>query len=420
MSIPDEQQAARLQAQFYTGLAPALGEWLRGVAAEQARAGVPLHLVGGPVRDLLLGRPPLDLDLVLVGDAPALARRLGAAQGWRVTAHAAFGTATLHLQPPLAPPPPAAPTIDLITARRETYPQPGKLPQVTPADMSADLARRDFTINALALRLDPAKPTLLDPHGGQADIAAGIIRALHPASFHDDPTRIFRAARYAARFGFAVEPATRVWIAEALAAEGLDRLSPARLWHELARTLAEPDSAPALARLAAWGALAAVDPDLRWTEELAADLRCAPDASGRLAIWLARLPKGVQSRIAARLGQTGGLAAELAALAALGPSLAGGDAVAVTAALRPFPVASVALARCLAPAPVAAVLGRYLDEWQHITPLLTGTDLRALGLPPGPAYRPLLAALLQARLAGQVQTRADEIAFVQAWVARHS
>ena len=170
------------------------------------------------MRDLLLGRPPLDIDLALPGDAPGLARDLAATHTLRMTQHGAFGTATLELAPDLAAPPPAKPALDFITARREYYPAPGQLPEVTPAGMDADLARRDFTIHAMALPLEPDGGPLLDPHGGQADLAAGVIRALHAGSFRDDPTRIFRAARYAARFGFTVEPQTAGWIAAALAA----------------------------------------------------------------------------------------------------------------------------------------------------------------------------------------------------------
>ncbi len=408
--------AAALQAQLYDALPPQLATWLRGIVAEAAQTGMPLYLVGGAVRDLLLGRPSLDLDLVLEGDALDWARRVAARHGWHVTGHAAFGTATIHLPLEIAPPP-TYPGVDFVTARRESYPQPGQLPQVTPADLTADLARRDFTINALALALDPTAPALLDPHGGQADLQAGLIRALHAASFRDDPTRILRAARYAARFVFVVEPQTAGWIAAALTAGGIAHLTPARVWHELARTLGEADPAPALALLQAWGALTAIDPALHWDAAFAADLDCTLDPTLRLAVWLCRMPTTDRARIAARLGQSARPADDLAALLETAPSLVEAGPGAVVAALRPFPAPILALARCLTSAPVAAVLDRYVNEWQHIKPLITGDDLRALGLPLGPLYRQLLDALRVERLAGNLDSREDEVAFVRVWLA---
>ena len=208
----------------------------------------------------------------------------------------------MRLTDGLAPPPGASPTLDFVTARRETYAAPARLPQVAPAGIADDLARRDFTINAMALPLDPAAPDLLDPHGGRADLAAGQIRALHVGSFRDDPTRIFRAVRYETRFAFRIEPATAAWIAAALAEGAVGRLSPARVRHELLRTLAEPDAARALTRLDAIGALAAVDPALHGNGALAAALACAAGPDDRLTLLLWRVAPPERSRAAARLG----------------------------------------------------------------------------------------------------------------------
>ncbi|HMA32946.1 MAG TPA: polynucleotide adenylyltransferase, partial [Chloroflexia bacterium] len=303
-------------------------------------------------------------------------------------------------------------TLDFVTARQEIYPAPGQLPQVTPAGLAADLARRDFTINAMALPLDPAGAGLLDPQGGQADLAAGQIRALHAASFRDDPTRIFRAARYAARFGFTIEPATRAWIGSTQDAEMLDRLTPARLRQEVLRTLAESDPAPALALLQQWGVLRALDPALTWDGAGAADLRCAADPASRLTLLLYRLPAAAQARLSTRLAIDPRPATELATLVAQGGSLPGRRPSAVAALLRPLAPATLELYGCLAPPPIAAVIRRYQQEWQPVRPHLTGADLRALGIPPGPRYRQLLEALRDARLDGALATREDEIAFV--------
>jgi tRNA nucleotidyltransferase (CCA-adding enzyme) len=414
---PPPSDAVALRRAFYGGLPAPLAGLIRGIADRAQREATPAYLVGGAVRDLLLGRPALDLDLVFVGDAIAVARRVAAAQGVPFTRHEAFGTATVPLTGALAPPPGASPTLDFVTARRETYAAPARLPRVEPAGIADDLARRDFTINAMALPLDPAAPALIDPHGGRADLAAGRIRALHAGSFRDDPTRIFRAVRYATRFAFTIEPDTAAWIAAALEAGAVAWLSPARVRHELLRTLAEPDAAGALARLNAIGALAAVDGALHWDGALAPALDCAATPEERLSLLLWQTPAPARARVAARLGVNARPADELALLAGHAAELPALDPVAASALLRPLAPATLALYRCVGPPAAVAVTGRFLEAWRQVKPLLTGDDLRALGIPPGPRYRELLAALRDARLAGAVVGREDEVALVQRLVA---
>ncbi len=205
---------------------------LRAAAAE------PVYLVGGAVRDLLLGRGRADIDLVVEGDAAALAARLGA----ETVAHERFATAKVELD---------GHEVDIASARTETYPRPGALPEVTAAAaIEADLGRRDFTINAMAIPLT-GEPQLIDPHDGRADLEAGLLRVLHRGSFVDDPTRAIRAARYAARFGFELEPGT----AELLRATDLGTVSADRREAELLRLAAEATAPRALALLAEWGLL---------------------------------------------------------------------------------------------------------------------------------------------------------------------
>ena len=165
------------------------------------------HLVGGPVRDWLLGLPIHDLDVVVEGDAPALARALARALDGKVIVHHRFGTATVTV---------GKASIDLVTARKETYPYPGALPEVQPATLADDLARRDFTVNAMALPLGGARDVLVDPLGGDADLKSGTIRIIHGGSFRDDPTRMFRAARYEQRLGFAMDEQTLASCRDAL------------------------------------------------------------------------------------------------------------------------------------------------------------------------------------------------------------
>ncbi|MCB1602931.1 MAG: CCA tRNA nucleotidyltransferase, partial [Xanthomonadales bacterium] len=171
-----------------------------------AALNMPCYLVGGFVRDLLLKQPVNDFDFVVEGDAIKLGKQLVKTFGGKLTPHFKFHTAIWHL-PSTFNLQPA--TLDLITARKEMYEKPGALPTVTPSNIEDDLRRRDFTINAMAVRLDgEGFGEVLDPLDGQADLERGVIRVLHPNSFMDDPTRIFRAIRYEGRYSFTLEPST--------------------------------------------------------------------------------------------------------------------------------------------------------------------------------------------------------------------
>jgi tRNA nucleotidyltransferase (CCA-adding enzyme) len=205
----------------------------------------PAAVVGGWVRDLILGRASKDWDVVMEGDTGPAVRALAAAEGARLKSHPAFGTHTLTY--------PDGTSLDVATARTETYPAPGALPRVRPAGLAEDARRRDFTVNALYLKLPVDTGPLWDPLGGLADIGRGWIRALHAASFVDDPTRVYRAARYAGRFGWSVEEATRQWIDQARVHDRAATLSPVRRRNELFHLLREKDPAPALRLLWDWG-----------------------------------------------------------------------------------------------------------------------------------------------------------------------
>ena len=185
-----------------------------------------VHLVGGAVRDLLLERTPRELDLVVEGDVDAAAARLGG----EVTAHDRFGTARVRA---------GGCAYDLVRARAETYAHPGALPDVRPGSLDEDLRRRDVTVNAIALGLDGALSAV---DGALEDLRAGRLRVLHDASFVDDPTRVWRVARYAARLGFDVEERTRALAGAADPAT----VSGDRLGSELRLALNEPDPPAAL------------------------------------------------------------------------------------------------------------------------------------------------------------------------------
>ena len=217
------------------------------VASVADDAGLAVWAVGGAVRDLLLGRPIHDVDLVVEGDAVALAEALVRRHGGRHVRHGEFGTAKWS-------PGPGEPVVDLASARTETYAGPASLPSVSSSDIHADLARRDFTINAMALGVSEAvADVLLDPHGGGADLIAGQLRALHAGSFVDDPTRGLRAARFASRFGMSLVPETAGWLVDAMDAGAFSSLGLERLGAELERVLGEADPLRCLQLLAAWG-----------------------------------------------------------------------------------------------------------------------------------------------------------------------
>ncbi len=332
----------------------------------------PVYLVGGAVRDLLLGRGRVDIDVVVEGDAAALAERLGA----EVTSHERFGTAKARLN---------GHEVDIASARAESYPHPGALPVVEPkAELAADLRRRDFTINAMAIPLH-GEPRLIDPHGGEADLASRRLRILHDGSFADDPTRAIRAARYAARFGFAIEEHT----AGLLQGADLNTVSADRREAELLRLAGEEQAARGFALLAEWGLLeprpGGVELVARTAELLAADP------------WRGMAPRD-RVLLAAAIGPPRGEEA----LAGARPEL---PSQAVSLATRHDDVELV-LARALG----AEWLDRYLGEWREVSLEIDGSDLIGAGLSQGPALGRGLEEALKRKLDGEIAGREQELA----------
>lgn len=343
--------------------------------AVRAAADGPVYLVGGAVRDLLLGRGrSANLDLVVEGDALALAERLGA----EVLEHERFGTATVRLD---------GIEVDVAATRTETYPQPGALPEVTTgATIEADLGRRDFTINAMAISV--AEPALLDPLDGAADLDAGVLRVLHPASFADDPTRALRAARYAARLELSLEPET----AELLAATDLATISADRREAELLRLAAEPSAPRGFELLAGWG-LATVRPDgVALTARVAALLAGPPwEGVAPTAPTVLRAALGPGA-----VGLSDGHEAELAAAEPAAPS----EAVALASRHQPE---ELVIARALG----AAWLDRWVTEWRAVELEIDGADLIRAGLEQGPALGRGLATALRMKLDGELAAGRD-------------
>ena len=249
----------------------ALPEGLQGVLIKARDAandyGYSLYIVGGFVRDLLLGSPTLDLDMVVEGDAIRMARKLAPQLGGRVRSHARFGTAKIILEGKR--PAGVPPSLDFVTARTEFYERPTVLPEVERSSIKQDLYRRDFTINTLAICLDRDRyGELLDYYGGERDIGEKRIRVLHNLSFVEDPTRILRAVRFEQRLGFVIEERTAELITDAL--DLLDRVTGERLFHELFLILREAEPEKSLDRLKRMGGLQHLHPSLRFSRNMPA------------------------------------------------------------------------------------------------------------------------------------------------------
>jgi tRNA nucleotidyltransferase (CCA-adding enzyme) len=331
-----------------------------------------IFLVGGAVRDLLLGRPRVDIDLVVIGELVSLATALGAEV---LDEHERFATAKARVD---------GHEVDIATAREEVYQHPGALPVVVPAaTIQADLRRRDFTLNAMALPLR-GETRLIDPYGGREDLQAGLLRILHPGSFVDDPTRALRAARYAARFGFVLEAETEAL----LRATDLETVSADRRRAELLRLAAEPEAARGFELLAQWGLV-----ELR---EGGVELAQAVSELSKAPPWRDLAPRD-EAVLCAAIGPAGA-ESELAAANPRKPSLA------AELASRRDPVELV-LARALG----AEWLDRYLLEWRSVALEIDGEDLKASGVPQGTAIGRGLKEALIRKLDGEISGREQEL-----------
>ena len=377
--------------------------------------GISLYLVGGKVRDLLLSRPGYDLDLTLEADVEPVAVALAAAVGGRVVAHARFGTASVSGH---------GFRLDLARARRESYPHPGSLPVVEPATLSEDLARRDFTVNAIALRLEPGPVEIIDPFRGIADTRSSLIRVLHDRSFQDDATRMLRAVRYAARLEFKIATQTASLIRRDLTYLGT--ISGPRLRRELA-LLFEEQSAVGGARLGRdLGVLQAIHPALGLAEDVAKRWKAALDGPKQapldeLGFCVVANPQdeGSAASVSKWLHLTGRVDRALTDLVRLKSQSS------KLAAMRETPSEATTLLEHHADAAVWAlgvVTGgetaetcfEYLAKWRRVHPELTGDDLLAMGQSQGAGLGELLKRLRDARLDGRVVTREDEVQLVRA------
>lgn len=396
-------------------LSPHRLDQLKAAAAACEARGFFLFLVGGSVRDIMLDRRPADLDLSAVGGDEELFNAVADALEGETASRSQFGTA--RIEPPGG-------AIDLALARRETYASPGALPTVSRGTLRDDLARRDFSINAMAVSLGTADwGELEDPHGGLGDIGDRLVRVLHPASFVDDATRILRAVRYAVRLGFAIEAETEAMLRRDLGY--LDKIGGARVGSELDRLLAEPKAIEMLAAAQGLGVLAAVYPPLGVPDnlgEMSAAAEAVPEgerAAALLSFLAFHLPPGTEDGLAQRLKldgrsvrvveETGKIRDEVRWL--------GGKAVppsVIHRFLRDFSESALLGAMLAIDSPIVSErLDLFHSDLRHRRTALDGEDLKRLGVPEGPEIGRLLEMLMAAKLDGMAETREDELRLVR-------
>jgi len=379
--------------------------------AAQSR-GERLYLVGGVVRDLLLGRTNLDLDLVVDGNAINLANQLSRTYQGKITTHPRFGTAKLQWD---------GWSVDIATARSETYARPGALPTVKPGSIRDDLARRDFTINAMAVALSPdGYGELIDPFGGRDDLERRFVRVLHGKSFIDDATRIWRGLRYEQRLDFQLEQNTLRLIERDVAMLGT--ISGDRIQHELELALKEEFPEKILRRADELGVLAELHPLLKgdsWLEERFAQARkLSPPGAPSVTLYLALLACRLSAeeseqlisylRLPAKTAQTVRdavsikLRLELMADPGLAPSR-------VYSLLHGSSTTAVMANSLAADSPVAKEhIDLFLNKLRYVKTALNGEDLKRMGVPSGPRIKEILNRLREARLDGKVSSKKDE------------
>ena len=424
-----------LSDRLETSLTPGSLAVIRLVKAEAERLDLPLYLVGGSVRDLLLGRAVKDIDFTVEGDAARLAEAILRKYAGRVVFHSRFGTATWtldettfrRLNVPQLGASKFPPFLDLISARSESYSQPGALPVVKRSTIDDDLRRRDFTINAMALRLDGRDyGRLYDPLGGQADLAHGEVRVLHDRSFVDDPTRMLRAVRYAERYGFKLEQKTLSLIDEE-ARNVLSRLSGERLRHELDLIFEEEDPSAMLLRLAELDLLNPVNPVLHQANFELPFIDILPAEFGGITIpdvksvkqtlgwilWLMPLSPFDIDLLSRRLDFPALLTKSVQSASALLtklPTMMGWKPSQWTFYLEALPSTSVYAVYLMRMEPA---LRDYLVIWRKVKPTINGNDLKQRGLQPGPRYTDILRQLRAAWLDGEVQSREEELKLLE-------
>ena len=399
--------------------------------------GLPVYAVGGFVRDLLLNRANQDIDLVVEGNGIALAKALAAQLGGRVREHQEFLTSVVIFNDAKG----RESRIDVATARLEYYEYPAALPVVELSSIKMDLYRRDFSINALAVRLDSTPfGQLVDFFGGQRDIKERMIRVLHTLSFVEDPTRCLRAVRFEQRYDFRIGAGSEKLIKNALGLKLMDRLSGPRLFHEFKLICDEDNPLACLERLDQLGILPAIAPHLAFTPGKKNILEKLQDMLSWYRLlyfekmpqpWLVYflglchgLPYGETSILYRRMGLPENKRNDILGQRELMRTVRGRlenqkkrqDEQDVTVSALYGMLAPLSLESLLylmaetSHEELQKKLSRYITQWRHEKVDITGKDLKSMGLVPGPLFSHILRTVLQAKLDGETPGREEQLA----------
>jgi tRNA nucleotidyltransferase (CCA-adding enzyme) len=400
-----------LSRQLEQYLPEPLTEVVQDVSKRAAKLGQRVYLVGGVVRDLLLGFPNFDIDLVVEGDAVKLAQEVAATSQAKILAHHRFGTAKLKHENF---------TLDLATARKETYARPGALPAVTSGSLKDDLIRRDFSINSMAISLAANDyGELIDPYQGKHDLEHRLIRILHPGSFTDDATRILRGVCYEQRLGFKLEAQTARLLKRDVPM--LDAISGDRIRHELEHIFEEDRPELVIKRLGHLGVLHRINPSLKgdgWIAEKSDKARRLKKptqlpslyfclliysfSEGGIEQFLARL--NIPAKLSRAMRDTLRLKTSLPLLDK--PSLKPSEAYYLLREYEPVAIQANAIA---SESPIVhRHLQLFLTKLRYVRTALDGEELKRLGISAGPEMGKVLQILHEAKLDGEVRTRADE------------
>jgi tRNA nucleotidyltransferase (CCA-adding enzyme) len=404
---------------------------LRAIAE---RENLKAYLVGGFVRDLLLGVKNLDLDIVVEGDGIKFADCVANSFGAKITAHKQFGTATVFIKPGLK--------VDFSSARKEYYPKPAHLPVVSPGSLREDLFRRDFTINALAINLSDAK--LVDYFGGQLDLKHKVIRVLHVLSFIDDPTRILRAIRFEQRYSFKIEPLTLRLLKEAVKLDSLGSVHPHRMRDELIPILKEKDPIKEIKRLERLTGFDFIHPGLRLTKpgylflrsiKIQVDWFNEKNVGRRpLDNWLIYLAGLLNSldvpaikKVCFKFGLRKGEESRLLSFKQMRIS-----DIKYLSGTKIKPSKMFKLLKPLSYETIVALRAKYqnkifrrntasfLEIYNEMRISVCGEDLRCLGVLPGPRYQRIFEQVLAAKLNGQVKNKEEELILIKQLLKKRS
>jgi tRNA nucleotidyltransferase (CCA-adding enzyme) len=416
--------AAALDSCGWSGLL----DLFAAIAAIADSEGADAYLVGGAVRDLFLNTPFRDIDIVVEGAAPRVARKIASQQNRPCKVHDAFGTAEVNLESGLR--------VDFASARREHYVAPGALPRVEPASIWEDLNRRDFAINAIAVNLaNPLQGEVIDPHDGIGDLRSQAIRVLHLRSFWDDPTRLFRAVRLEQRLGFSVERETLASARSAILEGVLDKVSGDRIRNEFVLLCDEPQIVVSVfRRLGELGVLRSLLAEFRLTQSVEELLHRVESAADRLTTrsseltwqyWLvvlmaltSEVSDSGRVLLADRLGILGSERSVLLSggpravqlLGILGQTRTKLIAHQVSEILRPCSVEELLFLSALGNEEVAEWVYREIQEFRPLELTIDGSDLIEHGCVPGPELGRALGATRDARLDGTIEAE-DELSF---------